>query len=103
MTGSSRLLLFTMVITLVASSMAIPAPIQIAGNPQEIVLSSTSMRTVRLELLPLDAEGKPKPSPESTVLMPLVTNEALRVRELDGARDLQIGQMRVSIKPQPLT
>src|SRR4051794_35974250 len=75
---SAILFLMTLVF-LVVRVKAVAAPIQIAGNPQELVLSQISDRTVRVELLPLDAIGKPKPSPESTVLMAFPVTEKLGI------------------------
>ncbi|HEY7089846.1 MAG TPA: TIM-barrel domain-containing protein, partial [Tepidisphaeraceae bacterium] len=80
------------------------APLTVAGHPIELALSEVSGgRTVRIELLPLDADGKPKASPESTVLVPFEATEKLRIRDLDAGRDVQVGQLKVSITPQPLT
>src|SRR5262245_7588038 len=80
------------------------APLTIADRPIEISLSEVSGgRTVRIELLPLDADGKPRPTPESTVLVPFEATEKLHIRDLDAARDVQVGQLKVSMAPQPLT
>jgi alpha-glucosidase/alpha-D-xyloside xylohydrolase len=77
--------------------------LRIAENPIELVLSEIAGgRTVLIELLPLDADGKPKPAPQSTVLVPLTSTEKLRIRDLDERRDAQIGRLTVSLKPRPL-
>ena len=93
------------VIALTAFSAALrAAPLQIAGEPIELVLSELEGgRTLRIELLPLDADAKPKPAPESTVFVPFQTTEKLRVRELNGASESEVAKLKVSLKPAPLT
>jgi alpha-glucosidase/alpha-D-xyloside xylohydrolase len=78
------------------------ALIRFAGAAAELVISEVSERTVRLELSPLDEQHKSRPASPSTVLVPFPTSEKLRVRELAGARELRVGQLRVRVKPQPL-
>jgi alpha-glucosidase (family GH31 glycosyl hydrolase) len=78
-------------------------PIRFAGAPAELVISEVSERTLHLELAPLDDQGRPRPPAPSTVLVPFPTVEKWRGRELAGPRELQIGRLRVTIQPQPLT
>jgi alpha-glucosidase/alpha-D-xyloside xylohydrolase len=78
------------------------SPIQFGDVPVELTISQVSERTVRLELSPLDQAGKPVPESPSPVFVPFPTVEKLRVRELDGERDLRVGRLRVTVTPQPL-
>jgi len=79
------------------------ARIRFAGAPVELSVSEVSERTVRVELFALDEQSKPRPTTQSTVLVPFPTKEKLRLRELSGERELHVGLLRVLIKPQPLT
>jgi alpha-glucosidase/alpha-D-xyloside xylohydrolase len=78
-------------------------PIRFAGLNAELVLSEVSVRTLRIELSPLDQQGKPRAAARSTVLVSLTTTEKLRARELDGEKEIRVGQLRVGIRAQPLT
>jgi alpha-glucosidase/alpha-D-xyloside xylohydrolase len=55
-----------------------------------------------LRLSPLDDLGKTEPAAPSTILVPFPASEKLRLRELAGVRQLRLGQMRVSLKAEPL-
>src|SRR5262245_17304143 len=80
------------------------APLHIAGGPVELALSEVDGgRTARIDLLPLDEQGKARSTPESTVFAPVQSTERLRIRDLDGARDVVVGRLKVSIRSQPLT
>ena len=79
------------------------APIQFAGQKSELVISEVSEQMVRLEVLPLDEQGRPRPATPSTILVPFTAMEKFRVRELAGEKEIRAGQLRVTIKPQPLT
>src|SRR5688572_12936951 len=88
----------------VLSRAAWAEPLRVAGNPIEVVVSEVAAgRAVRVELLPLDGDGKPKPSPESTVLVGFETTERLRLRELDGPKEAKAGRMKVTLTANPLT
>jgi alpha-glucosidase/alpha-D-xyloside xylohydrolase len=60
-------------------------------------------RTVRLTVAPLDEQGRPRPDPASTVLVPFDSVEKLRVRELAAAEDVQAGRLRIRVERSPLT
>ena len=77
--------------------------IQFGGVPAELVISQISERTLRLELKPLDAQGQAQTAVPSPVLDSFPMTGKLRLRELVGEKQLRVGQLRVSIKPQPLT
>ena len=79
------------------------SPIRFAGSPAELVISEVSERTVRIELSPLDGQGKPRLPAPSTVLVPFPIKENLRVRDLTRAKQIRVGQLRVLVKAQPLT
>src|SRR5687768_16443946 len=75
---------------------AVGAPLRVAGDPIEVVVSEVEGgRTVRVEIVPLDAEGKAKSAPESTVLVQFPVVEKLRLREIDGEREVQVGRSKV--------
>src|SRR5205823_3536599 len=77
--------------------------IRFAGQNTELAIGEVSERTVRVELSPLDDQGKPRPAMPSTVLVPFPMIGKLRVRELSGEKELGVGQIRVRVKAQPLT
>ena len=76
--------------------------IQFGDIPVELTVSQVSERTVRLALSPLDAGGKPMSEAPAPGFVPFSTTEKLRVRELAGERDVRVGQLHVTITPQPL-
>ena len=76
--------------------------IRFAGAPVELTISEVSERNVRLQLLPMDEQGKTRPAAPSTVLVTFPVMEKLRTRELSGDKEIRVGQMRLLIKPQPL-
>jgi alpha-glucosidase (family GH31 glycosyl hydrolase) len=84
-------------------AIAAPTAIRFAGHDVELTLSEVSARTLRVQLAPLDAQGRPSPAPASDILVPFPATEKLRAREIDGARELAVGSMRVRITAQPLT
>ncbi|HEX5222412.1 MAG TPA: TIM-barrel domain-containing protein [Verrucomicrobiae bacterium] len=77
--------------------------IRFNGSPAELVVSEVSERTVRIELFPLDEQGKPRPAIPSTVLVPFSVKEELRARELPREKQVRAGDLRVAIKADPLT
>jgi alpha-glucosidase (family GH31 glycosyl hydrolase) len=89
------------VVVFVQSSLT-AATLQFAGQQSELVISEVSERTARLELSALDENGKSLPPAPSTVLVPLTSMEKFRARELNGEKDVRVGALRISIKPQPL-
>ncbi len=77
--------------------------IRFGGVAVELTVSQVSERTVRLELSPLDGQGRSRGEPSSAFFVPFPETEKLRIHELAGKQELRIGQLRVTIKPQPLT
>jgi alpha-glucosidase/alpha-D-xyloside xylohydrolase len=77
--------------------------IQFNGVPAELTISQVSEHTLRVELAPLDEQGRPQMEPPSPALVPFSVTEKLRLRELAGEKNLRVGQFRVAINPQPLT
>ncbi len=51
----------------------------------------------------MDGEGKAVATPASSVLVAFEVMEKLRIRELDGVKDLQVGGMKVTVKSHPIT
>jgi alpha-glucosidase/alpha-D-xyloside xylohydrolase len=78
-------------------------PLKIAGTPFELAISQVSDRTVRFVLFPLDEQGKPRDLPASTVLVEFPATEKIRVRDLDQAGDVLIGNLKISCKADPPT
>src|SRR5262245_206372 len=77
--------------------------LELFGAPVELAISEVSARTVHLQLTPLDDQGRPSEGPRSTILVSFPAKEKLRIRELDRERELRVGDLRVTVKPQPLT
>ncbi len=77
--------------------------IHFAGHDAELKVSEISERTLRIQLSPLDASGKPVSAPPSTVLVPFPSTEKFHARELAGEKQLRVGKLRVTLKSQPLT
>jgi alpha-glucosidase/alpha-D-xyloside xylohydrolase len=91
-------------LVLVVCSPAVTAsPIRFEGVPVELTISQISDCTVRLQLLPLDDQGQPRAEAVSPALISFPTTEKLQARELDGATELHVGQMNLTIKPSPFT
>jgi alpha-glucosidase (family GH31 glycosyl hydrolase) len=74
-----------------------------AGEPTELAIGQVSERTLRVELSSLDEKGHPKPQAPSSDLVPFSLKENLRIRELPASKEIRAGNLRVSIKPNPLT
>jgi alpha-glucosidase (family GH31 glycosyl hydrolase) len=91
------------IVAALAEVIASAAPLQFAGHKSELIISEVSERTVRVELFALDENGKAIPPAPSTVLVPFTATEKFRARELSGEKEVRVGALRVSIKPQPLT
>lgn len=77
--------------------------IQFSGVPVELIVSQVSDCTVRLQLAPLDEQGRPQMPLISPALVSFPAEEKLRVRELDDAKKIRVGQLNLTIKPAPLT
>ena len=92
--GLGFLFLFSVLSTSAAES---------AKTSGEVVISEISERTLRLQFAPLDEQDHPRPPGSSTVLVPFASVEKLRTRELDTEKEVRVGQLRVTIRPQPLT
>jgi alpha-glucosidase (family GH31 glycosyl hydrolase) len=73
------------------------------GVPAELTISQVSERALRIELSALDEQGHPRKTSPSDALVPFPLTEKLRVRELSRGKRIRVGQLRVTIKPQPLT
>jgi alpha-glucosidase/alpha-D-xyloside xylohydrolase len=74
-----------------------------AGANCEISLGQISDHTAQLVIAPLDDQGQPRPIPPTAAFVSIPVNEKFRARALVGARDIQAGEMRFTIQPQPLT
>jgi len=97
-----RLLPAIVLLATAAHAFAASSPIRFAGRTSEFVLSEVSERTLRVELSPLDVQGKPSPRAPSPVLVSFSAGEKLRARELSGEKVLHVGNLRVLVKGSPL-
>jgi alpha-glucosidase/alpha-D-xyloside xylohydrolase len=79
------------------------SPLRVGGFPVELTVNEVSDRTVRLEFSPLDEKGDPRSGTPSTVLVRFSETEKLRARELPPEKELRVGQLRLTIKSQPLS
>lgn len=79
------------------------ADIRIAGTPMQLSIDQVGERTVRLEITPLDERGVPRAAPASTVLVPFEKTQRLQLNDLPAPQEVAVGQLRVSIRPSPLT
>jgi len=77
------------------------APIEFRGRVSELVVSEISERTVRLQILPIGADGKAVPVKPTSALIPFAQNEKLRTREIASPREITIGPLRVTISAAP--
>jgi alpha-glucosidase/alpha-D-xyloside xylohydrolase len=94
-----------LLLAIACSLIAAPAatPIRYGESPAELTLSEVSERTLRIQLSPLDEQGKPRSGTPSTALVAFPAVERLRVRELDGPKEVRLGRLQVVVHPQPLT
>jgi alpha-glucosidase (family GH31 glycosyl hydrolase) len=77
--------------------------LRFGGAPVELTISEVGERTLRLEVAPLDDDGRPRPRPPSTVLAQFPSTEKLRAREIGEDRELLSGSLRVTVKTRPLS
>jgi alpha-glucosidase/alpha-D-xyloside xylohydrolase len=78
------------------------AALRFAGEPVELAISEVGEGALRIEISPLDGDGRPRPRGPSTVLVPFPATEKLRARELAAETEVACGRLRVAVKPQPL-
>ena len=101
---NARFLAAGLLIVLMWSLAHAARAIRFGGNDAELNISSISDRTVRIELSPIAADGKPLPPAPSTVLVPFSSSAGpWKARELPGDKELRLGKLRVFPKAQPLT
>lgn len=79
---------------------AADADLEVQGVPVELTLRASGERAVRVTLQPIDHSGGPPPNPA------LVAREAadpvLRLRQLDGTHQVEVGGLRVKVGGDPL-
>jgi alpha-glucosidase (family GH31 glycosyl hydrolase) len=73
------------------------AAIRFHNKPAELVVSEVSERTVRIELLPINDDGKAIPTKPTTALLPVALTEKFRAREISGAKEISLGKMRLTV------
>jgi alpha-glucosidase/alpha-D-xyloside xylohydrolase len=76
--------------------------IRFANAPAELTISEISEHTVRLELTPLDEQGKTGAPPPSTVLVRFASKERFRARSLSRTTEVRAGRLRLQVQPSPL-
>src|SRR5688572_17235209 len=77
--------------------------VRLHGGAAELSIGAMSERTARIVIAPLDAEGKPRPAPPSTVLVPGEPRSVFLRRDVDAPEVVSLGKLRVEVKPGPLT
>jgi alpha-glucosidase (family GH31 glycosyl hydrolase) len=88
---------------LIVPAVVTAGPLRHGESNAELSVSAISERNVRIILAPLDEKGKPRPGPASTALVELKTDTKLTARELTEAKEVEVGKLRVRVKPDPLT
>ena len=78
-------------------------PLHFAGAASELTISQISDRTVRLQLSPLDSKAQPLSAASSTDLVPFKSAEKFRTRHLSSEKTVRAGDLRIIIRPSPLT
>jgi alpha-glucosidase/alpha-D-xyloside xylohydrolase len=68
----------------------------------ELTISEVSQRTVRIQFSSVHEPGNLRTPNTSTVLVPFASTERLRTREFDAEKEIRAGQLRVTVRPQPL-
>jgi alpha-glucosidase (family GH31 glycosyl hydrolase) len=90
---------------LLVSSVSVEAKSAIIfdGLPVELRVSEISKQTIRIELAPLDKQGNPQALEASLTLAGFPAKEKFRTRQLTGEKSLRVGQLKITMTPQPLT
>ena len=96
-----RCLALALLIFLPQFSLAADAPIQLTDTPIELSISQISPHMLHLKLSPLNQAGVSLPDPPSTVLVPF-DDDKLTIRTLPTPRQLQIGDLHLSLASDPL-
>ena len=76
---------------------AAPSALRFAGQEVELAISEVSERTIRIQLTPFDQGDRAQPAMATSVLVPFASTNKIRVREIDGVKELSVGRLRVSI------
>src|SRR5262245_46187693 len=79
------------------------ADIRYRGDRAELTINAISDRTTQIVLTPLDERNKPRAGPPSTVLVEQKPQVKLQIRELTDPNEVEVGKLRVQVKPNPLT
>jgi alpha-glucosidase/alpha-D-xyloside xylohydrolase len=88
---------------LLAPALAAAGPLRHGDSNAELSVGAIGERNVRIALTPLDEKGKPRTGPASTALVELKPDTKLTTRELTEAKEVEVGKLRVRVKPDPLT
>ena len=78
------------------------AALRYGGASVELRIGEVSERTLRVEVLPLDEEGRPAEGTPSILLVPCPSTEKLRARALVEEKEVRLAQLRVTVRPRPL-
>ncbi len=79
------------------------ARIRFGDTAAELTVGEVSDQTVRIAFSPLDEHGRGNNSLPSAMLTPFPSQERLKIRELTKPREVRAGNLRLLLKPQPLT
>jgi len=77
--------------------------IRFEGVPVELKISEVSVKTARIELHPLDEHGNPSATIPALALTTFPVKEKLHTRELFSEKQVRAGNLRLTIKSNPLT
>lgn len=81
----------------------IAGPLRFAGREVELAVAEVSARTLRVQVTPTDAPLRPAAEPATSMLVTFPSSEKLRLRALEGTKDVSIGAFRVVVTAEPLT
>jgi alpha-glucosidase/alpha-D-xyloside xylohydrolase len=84
-------------------SFADDATIHLGPSPAELTIDSITDKTICITLSPLDAQGHPFPSPPTSVFVPCNSAQQLRIRDLPAPQQIDVGSLRMALRPHPLT
>jgi alpha-glucosidase/alpha-D-xyloside xylohydrolase len=88
---------------MVGPAPALAGEVRWGGGRAELSVSAAAERTVGILLSPLDPDGKARTARPSSVLVKQQPVLELTCRELKEPREVAVGELSVTVKPEPLT
>src|SRR5947207_701188 len=78
-------------------------PLEIAGKPVEVSLTSVTRLTARITIQPIE-NGQPVPVPiDGALVKELFGQPVARLRTLDAPRSVKCGELTIKLSPGPFT